>query len=267
MKVLSISPPKSSTSTVEILSGHGACPPEDDANMFTWSDEVSTLRTGSYAAKQKVLQKISEALNYKVVLPVSEIYLAGGGRGTNANGSGTGGRGRGEEVIIPLTSFDPDRFDIEEARKRVKDALGSPDSVHSGPKTFVHPLRYDLELYLDLDEDDEDRERVGEGVPVVRGVPGTTDPKGLKKGQRLERTYGLDRDDGDEEDGREDRDGDAEGVMGRIPRSYMQEVTSEKRDKIVGGCCWSCGSPHGLQSCVILCLMSLVPSTLLLHSL
>lgn len=124
IKVLSISPPSSSTSTVEILSSHGTCPPEDDANMFTWSDEVRTLRTGSYAEKQKVLQKISEALNYKMVLPVSEIYLAGGGRGRNVNGSGMGnGRGK-EEVIIPLTSFDPDRFDIDSCfhnRSRTQD--------------------------------------------------------------------------------------------------------------------------------------------------
>ncbi|VDB90025.1 unnamed protein product [Peniophora sp. CBMAI 1063] len=40
-----------------------------------------------------------------------------------------------------------------------------------------------------------------------------------------------------------DREWDGDG------RRFMAEVTSEKRDRLSTGCCWTCGTPHGLSSC------------------
>lgn len=99
--------------------------------------------------------------------------------------------------------FDPDQFDIEEARQRVHRALASPDSVLSGAKRWVYPMQ----------------EEAKHEVPMTMSAP--------RKGQTLDRMW----DEGGER--------------------FMAEVTSEKRDKLTTGCCWTCGTPHNLSRCVL----------------
>ncbi|KAI0062111.1 hypothetical protein BV25DRAFT_693414 [Artomyces pyxidatus] len=164
-----IAPVSTSTGKVAVLDGAGACPREDCGGHDDWVEEIEKLQSPDPRVRAEVLANIQHALNYK------------------------------HQTIG--ASFDPDNFDLVQARARVHAALASPDSVWSGPKSFVHPI-------------------TKEGM---RGNPGTL-PDRLKKGQTLERTW----------------DGD-----GR----FMQEVTSSNRDKKLGACCWTCGTPHGLSAC------------------
>ncbi|THH21477.1 hypothetical protein EW146_g120 [Bondarzewia mesenterica] len=169
-----IAPASESTGKVAVLDGCGACPREDGSGNETWVEDMAKLRHGTVREKNETLQELQYALNYK-----------------------------GKTITV---DFDPDDFDLFDARARVRAALASPDSVWSGPKTFVRPLHEDA---------------------LKAPAPGTTGE--LKRGQKLERTW----------------DGDEEDRMGR----FMQEVTTQKRDKKNGGCCWNCGSPHNLAGC------------------
>ncbi|KAA1475824.1 hypothetical protein DENSPDRAFT_842694 [Dentipellis sp. KUC8613] len=170
-----IAPVSESTGKVAILDGAGACPREDGSGNHIWVEDLQKLRAGTIRERNEVLTELRKALNYK---------------------------GK------PITAdFDPDAFDLAEARARVHAALASPDSVWSGPKSFVYPLC---------------EEAMDSPSPVTAGAP--------KKGQTLERTW---------------EGGEGGDRMGR----FMQEITTSRRDKKVGGCCWNCGSPHNLSGC------------------
>ncbi|TFY54719.1 hypothetical protein EVG20_g9593 [Dentipellis fragilis] len=170
-----IAPVSESTGKVAILDGAGACPREDGSGNHIWVEDLQKLRSGSIRERNEVLTELRKALNYK-----------------------------GKPIGV---DFDPDAFDLAEARARVHAALASPDSVWSGPKSFVYPL---CEEAMDS--------------------PSLATADAQKRGQTLERTW----------EGRDD--GDRKG-------RFMQEITTSKRDKKVGGCCWNCGSPHNLSGC------------------
>ena len=131
VQVVEIAPVAESTGKVMVIDGAGACPREDASGSHVWVEDLRKLRSGTVPERNDVLSEIACALNYK-----------------------------GTPVTV---DFDPDNFDLVRARQRVHEALASPDSVWSGPKSFVHPLREET---------------------LTQPPPGV-----LKKGQTLERTW------------------------------------------------------------------------------
>ncbi|TFY78592.1 hypothetical protein EWM64_g5415 [Hericium alpestre] len=172
-----IAPASESTGKVAVLDGAGACPPEDGDGNLRWFFNILKLESDKPGYRSEVISKINNSMNYKDK-PVS-------------------------------ADFDPDQFDIVEARQRVHAALASPDSVTTGAKQFMVPLHPSA---------------------LDKPAPGTIFAP--KKGQKLERTW-----DGGQGDGTVDG-----------PR-FLQEMTTTKRDKKISGCCWSCGCPHKLSAC------------------
>ncbi|KZV66619.1 hypothetical protein PENSPDRAFT_737018 [Peniophora sp. CONT] len=162
-----IAPVSESTGKFALLDGSGACPYEDGKGDIAWAKDIEKLKRP--ATRPAVLAEIRRSMNYK-------------------------------DKIIG-NEFDPDQFDIEEARQRAHKALASPDSVLSGAKRWVYPMQ----------------EAAKYETPMDMTAP--------RKGQTLDRKW-------DEEGNR-----------------FMAEVTSEKRDKLNTGCCWTCGTPHDLSSC------------------
>ncbi|KAI0044130.1 hypothetical protein FA95DRAFT_301524 [Auriscalpium vulgare] len=173
-----IAPVSESTGKVAVLDGAGACPREDGSGNHEWAEEVRKLASPIASERETVLGELRRALNYK-------------GRTIGA-------------------SFDPEDFDLAEARARVHAALGSPDSVGSGAKTFVSLLH----------------EGAVDDFHNGSGAAGR-----LRRGQTLERTW-------DDEEGGP-----------RVGGRYMEEITSSKRDKKDGACCYMCGTPHNLSGC------------------
>ncbi|KAI0039185.1 hypothetical protein FA95DRAFT_1577764 [Auriscalpium vulgare] len=173
-----IAPVSESTGKVAVIDGAGACPREDGSGNHEWAEEVRKLASPIASERETVLGELRHALNYK-------------GRTIGA-------------------SFDPEDFDLAEARARVHAALGSPDSVGSGAKTFVSMLHEDA-------------------VDDFHNGPGAAGR--LRRGQTLERTW-------DDEEGGP-----------RLGGRYMEEITSSKRDKKDGACCYMCGTPHNLSGC------------------
>ncbi|TFY81645.1 hypothetical protein EWM64_g2372 [Hericium alpestre] len=103
-----IAPLSESTGKIAVLDGAGACPPEDRKGNFQWSIDILKLQSNKPAYRGEVISQINGSMNYK-------------------------------DKPVPA-DFDPDQFDIAEARERVHAALASPDSATTGAKQFMYPL-------------------------------------------------------------------------------------------------------------------------------
>lgn len=102
-----IIPEEQSTGKCVLMSGEGGCPPEDAHGNFRYGENVIKAWTKGSAKVRKALQadpEQSNALNYK---------------------------GR---------KFDPFAFDLEEAARRLADAIASRNSVRFGAKHFIYPV-------------------------------------------------------------------------------------------------------------------------------
>ncbi|KAI0031782.1 MM3350-like domain-containing protein, partial [Vararia minispora EC-137] len=138
IRVEEIASIEDSTGRVVVIDGSGACPREDGGGNSSWQEEdLPMLASWHPSQRAKIIALIRDSLNYK------------------------------DKMVSK--SFDPDAFDIAEARQRVQDALASPDSVWSGSKQFIAPLAEDS------------------GTKRMPGPPGSMDP--LKRGQKYERTW------------------------------------------------------------------------------
>ncbi|KAF8541179.1 MM3350-like domain-containing protein [Trichophaea hybrida] len=97
------------TGKVELLDGRGACPPEDGCGNHTYQPLLEKI----YAGDKDTIKEIARSSNYRDD-PRAKNWAS--------------------------WKFDPEAFDVEEARKRIEVALQSKASVPSGAKKFVVPV-------------------------------------------------------------------------------------------------------------------------------
>ncbi|RPA81098.1 hypothetical protein BJ508DRAFT_362114 [Ascobolus immersus RN42] len=151
--IASIHPASSSTSKITLLSGSGACPPEDRNLDPSWQDRYNILMGNRHTRAYNNLQhEIHSSMNYKD-LPENHTLL-----------------GRG----IPW-QYDPHHFDLELFQQKLSDAVASRLSDKTGPKKFVaNP--YDIMAF-----------QQGKRSGFMGLVPGMTMPpyEGSGKGSRL----------------------------------------------------------------------------------
>lgn len=103
-KILPIS---ESNGRVELIAGSGACPAEDMQGNHTWVKTLATLRTNP--KDKDITQEIHRSLNYR------------------------------DDAAIhrPGWFYDPHKFDLGAARRRIAEALASRASVPSGAKANI----------------------------------------------------------------------------------------------------------------------------------
>ncbi|KZT39318.1 hypothetical protein SISSUDRAFT_1128146 [Sistotremastrum suecicum HHB10207 ss-3] len=106
LKIEKILSEQESDGAVVLLEGHGMCPPENGGGNGRWAEDVYNLRHGTRQEKTEVRHKLSRAPN----------------------------------VDLPPGTIDPKYFSIDEANKRLRDALRSHSSLRDGARTsYVFP--------------------------------------------------------------------------------------------------------------------------------
>lgn len=90
--------PDESTGKVVVLEGSGMCPPENKQGNSNWKRMVNSIENGTISEQRRVLDEIFSEVNYV-------------------------------ERGWKRSEFDLDKFDLEDARKAVVDALNSHGSV------------------------------------------------------------------------------------------------------------------------------------------
>ncbi|RPA79985.1 hypothetical protein BJ508DRAFT_377369 [Ascobolus immersus RN42] len=103
-----ILPAEESNGKVELLSGSGACPPEDGSLPERWQKTYDKLMNSNLRGPE-IQKKVKDALNYKDE----------------------------PEVKSKSWRYDPHHFDLARAKTRLQEALASRASDKTGPKMFM----------------------------------------------------------------------------------------------------------------------------------
>ncbi|KZS88269.1 hypothetical protein SISNIDRAFT_490283 [Sistotremastrum niveocremeum HHB9708] len=106
LKIEKILSEQESDGAVVLVEGHGMCPPENGGGNGVWADDVYKLSYGTRHEKSEVRHKLSGARN----------------------------------VDLPPGAIDPKYFSVDEANKRLRDALRSHSSLRDGARTnYIFP--------------------------------------------------------------------------------------------------------------------------------
>ncbi|KAF9524876.1 hypothetical protein CPB83DRAFT_897543 [Crepidotus variabilis] len=135
IEIVKIYPVEQSTGEIVILDGNGMCPGENMNGSLQYADFLKEYEKGTVTQKYKKKKEILETPNYKAF-------------------------GK------PPSQFDPFGFDIQAARDRLAEALGTTNSVRSGAKQFSMPI-----------------------APGAQNSMEQRDSKWLKKGQKIVTNY------------------------------------------------------------------------------
>ncbi|PPQ73854.1 hypothetical protein CVT24_012244 [Panaeolus cyanescens] len=104
-----IIPAGESTGAIEVIDGKGMCPGENMDGSIKYGEFLFDYEQATPSQKAKMKREVLEQPNYK-------------------------------KFGKPPALFDPFKFDIDEAKARVQDALNTSSSVPSGAKEYLTPM-------------------------------------------------------------------------------------------------------------------------------
>ena len=182
-----IAPAEESSGAVVVLDGAGGIPPDgEQTGTFNWAEYLRTAAV-SPVGKRIAVEALFGATNYIQA---------------------------GRQLLVDPLEYDFDAFDLEGARRAVKEAVDSKASLPYASKRFVAPVGGGgIEALLS-----------DESVMTRLGI----DPRKLKRGLGIAQTP----------------------VPGSTSGMFMEEgVNMHRKDNPGNTACANCGSPNDLKAC------------------